>query len=126
MGEPVVSRAELAVVFAALRTIMARHAGLFVVEADTDDRYRLAAGWSARRKRHITAGGVEIQKHYVSYHLIPIYACADLQQGLSPALRKRMQGKSCFNFTRVDPALMKELEQLTRVGFERFRKMTFD
>ena len=120
------TRAELEAVFAALRKIMARHAGSFVVEADADDRYMLAAGWSLKRKRHITAGGVEIQKHYVSYHLIPIYACPDLQRGLSPALRKRMQGKSCFNFTSVDPALMQELDQLTEVGFERFRKMTFD
>lgn len=31
----------------------------------------------------------------------------------SPALRKRMQGKSCFNFTRVDDALFFELVDLT-------------
>jgi hypothetical protein len=120
------TRAELAVVFAALRTLMRRHAGSFTVEADRKDRYMLAGGWSAKRKRHITAGGVVIGKNYVSYHLMPIYVCPDLLKGLSPALRKRMQGKSCFNFTRVDPVLMKELDRLTRVGYERFRKMRFD
>ncbi len=30
-----------------------------------------------------------------------------------------MQGKSCFNFTGVDHALLAELEQLTRTGYER-------
>ena len=30
-----------------------------------------------------------------------------------------MQGKSCFNFIKVDDALLTELAELTRRGFER-------
>jgi hypothetical protein len=40
-------------------------------------------------------------KSYVSFHLIPVYMFPDLLKGLSPALEKRMQGKSCFNFKTV-------------------------
>jgi hypothetical protein len=29
-----------------------------------------------------------------------------------------MQGKSCFNFNKVDEPLMSELEALTRAGYE--------
>jgi hypothetical protein len=119
-------RADLAAVFAGLRTIMARHAGSFVVEADTGDRYMVAAGWSEKRRRHINAGGVVLGKNYVSYHLIPVYAFPDLVKGLSPALRQRMQGKSCFNFTSLEPVQVRELERVTREGFARFRKLTFD
>jgi hypothetical protein len=32
-----------------------------------------------------------------------------------------MQGKSCFNFTSVDQALLGELGELTERGFERMR-----
>jgi hypothetical protein len=40
---------------------------------------------------------------------------------MSPELRKRMQGKSCFNFSTIDESLFRELADITaRVipGFE--------
>lgn len=55
-------------------------------------------------------------KRYVSYHLMCVYLSPDLLEGLSPELRRRMQGKSCFNFTKVDPPLFEELERLTERG----------
>ncbi len=36
-------------------------------------------------------------------------------------LRKRLQGKSCFNFKQPDPVLFAELTALTRAGFERYQ-----
>jgi hypothetical protein len=33
-----------------------------------------------------------------------------------------MQGKSCFNFTRLDDALLTELGALTAAGFARFQE----
>jgi hypothetical protein len=32
-----------------------------------------------------------------------------------------MQGKSCFNFTEIDPILFRELAELTAAGFKGFR-----
>jgi hypothetical protein len=45
---------------------------------------------------------------------------------LSPGLRKRMQGKTCFNFTAIDPAHVKELTALTKKSVARFNKKTLD
>jgi hypothetical protein len=64
---------------------------------------------------------VKTGKRYVSFHVMPLYVHLDLLQGISPELRKRMQGKSCFNFTRQDDALFAELETLTAAGFARFQ-----
>ena len=50
---------------------------------------------------------------------MPVYGDPRLLADLSPELRKRMQGKSCFNFTRVDEGLLTELTDLTRRGYER-------
>ena len=50
-------------------------------------------------------------KRYVSFYLMAVYASPDLV-AMSPALRRRMQGKSCFNFTTVDEALLEELAVL--------------
>lgn len=50
---------------------------------------------------------------------MPVYVEPSLLVDVSPVLRRRMQGKWCFNFTTVDEALFGELETLTRLGYER-------
>lgn len=66
-------------------------------------------------------GAVRQGKRYVSYHLMPVYVFPDLLENLSAELKKHMQGKSCFNFTREDETLFEELAGLTQKGYERFR-----
>ncbi|HET9180973.1 MAG TPA: hypothetical protein VFP59_02475 [Candidatus Angelobacter sp.] len=47
----------------------------------------------------------------------PLYMFPELSNRISPALRKTMQGQSCFNFTSLDMECLQELEALTRAGF---------
>jgi len=47
---------------------------------------------------------------------------AALRKVLDPFAKKRMQGKSCFNFKAPDPALFRDLSVLTRATCERWRK----
>lgn len=61
-------------------------------------------------------GAVAIKKSYVSYHLFPLYMDPSLGAGMSDALAKRQQGKSCFNFKTVEPELFAELAALTKKG----------
>ena len=72
--------------------------------------------------REVWFGAVRIGKRYVSYHLMPVYAFPDLLNMISPELRKRMQGKSCFNFTHSDEKFFQELAHLTKSGYERFKR----
>ena len=62
--------------------------------------------------------GIRRGKRYVSYYLMPVYAFPDLLESMSPELRRRMQGKSCFNFTKIDEPLFAELERVTTAGLE--------
>jgi hypothetical protein len=64
-------------------------------------------------------GGVRLGKRYVSHYLMPVYVDPSLADTFSPELKRRMQGKSCFNFTAVDEGLFAELEALARNGYER-------
>ncbi len=73
------------------------------------------------RGREVWFGGVQTRKNYVSFHLMPVYACPELLDSISPDLKKRMQGKSCFNFTRIDESLFSELAELTEKGYQRFK-----
>ncbi len=67
-------------------------------------------------------GAVNIKKRYVSYHLMPVYVNPELLNGISPRLRARMQGKSCFNVARPDADLFKELALLTKAGYDFYRE----
>jgi hypothetical protein len=69
------------------------------------------------------AAGTRVGKRYVSYYLMGLYADAGLKAPMSPELRRRMQGKSCFNFTRIDETLFAELEALTRESIARQPKL---
>ena len=63
-------------------------------------------------------GGTRVGKAYVSYYLMGAYD-GGLTDSMSPELRKRMQGKTCFNFTKVDEPLFAELEALTAKAIAR-------
>jgi hypothetical protein len=63
--------------------------------------------------------GIRRGKRYVSYYLMSVYADPSLAEAMSPQLRRRMQGKSCFNFTRVDEPLFAELGRITTATLER-------
>ncbi len=73
--------------------------------------------------KSVLFGAVRLGKNYVSYYLVPVYMIPDLQKGIPPELRKRMQGKSCFNFAEINPILFRELVELTASGFASFRVM---
>ncbi len=53
---------------------------------------------------------------------MPVYMFPQLRAGLSPKLRARMQGKSCFNFKQLDEPLFAELARLTTTGLATARK----
>jgi hypothetical protein len=53
---------------------------------------------------------------------MPLYWDASLVKKLSPDLKKKMQGKSCFNFTGADPKLFRELAKVTAAGFTLYKR----
>jgi hypothetical protein len=108
-------------VFTKLRAILEPYGKKLTVVHDEPNLYYVDGKWAERWKRAMTFGAVRLGKAYVSYHLVPVYAVPELLEEISPALKKRMQGKSCFNFTAVDPTLFAELARLTKKGYERYR-----
>ena len=59
-------------------------------------------------------GSVRMGKAYVSFHLMPLYMNPPLEKQIPPELKKRMQGKSCFNFKKEPEAeMLARLDALT-------------
>jgi hypothetical protein len=113
-----------AATFAALRAILEPHAERMTVTVDEPGHYQLASSTMTDRVgRPLFCAAVQINKNYVSYHLMPVYGNKALRDSLSASLKKRMQGKSCFNFTTVEPEQLKELAMVTKKGIAGFKNL---
>ena len=111
--------------FSKLKALLQPYESKLIVVADTEDHYALETPHVMKNKHRVYFAGVKIGKLYVSYHLMPVYALEEVRDEISPQLKKRMQGKSCFNFSEPDEKLFKELARLTKVGFKRFTSKDF-
>jgi hypothetical protein len=110
--------------FTALRGMLRSAGKGLIVTSDKSNDFQMAdAGRTDRIGRPLFIAAVQIKKTYVSYHLMPVYFSPDLLKSVSPALKKRMQGKACFNFTAITPQHVRELKALTRTGIARFKRV---
>lgn len=119
------SQNDFPLIFEHLRKILKLFEKKLTLKADTTDTYYLDGPYSEKWKKELFFGSVQIKKNYVSFYLMPVYMHPDLLKDISPELKKHMQGKSCFNFKKVEPNLFKELTVLTKKGYERFKKEDF-
>ena len=107
---------DLNLVFTELKSILEPFAAQLDTKKDDAAELYVDTRHIQKNRKPLFFGAVQLKKSYVSFHLMPVYTHPELLDGLSPALKKRMQGKSCFNFTEVDPPLFKELASLTQAG----------
>src|SRR5437762_14014521 len=92
---------------------------------DTETYYLLNTRYVMKNRQPLCFGGVRRGKNYVSFYLMSVYTCPEFLKSMSPELKKRMQGKSCFNFKEVDEKLFKELATLTKASAAKFKDETF-
>ncbi|MEP4544630.1 MAG: hypothetical protein ABJ000_00520 [Saccharospirillum sp.] len=118
----IVQPTEFASVFAALKALLAPYADSMTVSTDTQVEYYLNSRYIQKNKKPLFFAAVQIKKNYVSFHLMPVYVEPALLVTASDALKQRMQGKSCFNFTRTEPAMLHELALLTKTGYEHYQQ----
>ena len=113
---------EFSHLFEELKSIMQPYAMNLDCKKDEPGNYYLDTKFIMENKKPLYFGGVRINKNYVSYHLMPIYVNPELLKSISSDLKKRMQGKSCFNFKAIDRKLFKELDNLTQAAFNYIAK----
>lgn len=106
-------------IFKRLKAILAEYQESVVVTTNDTNSYWLETDYVQKYNKRLFFGAVQIKKNYVSYHLMPVYMYPDLLDSISPELKKHMQGKSCFNFKKMDEALFLELDELTQRSVER-------
>jgi hypothetical protein len=118
---------DFSAVFAILKPILKKHVRSLAVQADTAEGYSLVTKRPSPFPQHkgepMFFGAVRTGKSYVSFHLMPLYMNPRLQATLPPGLKKRMQGKSCFNFKEEPaPEIVAELGRLTAACLDDWRE----
>jgi hypothetical protein len=111
--------------FAALKALFAPYAGRLQTSADSASNYMLDGEYNSEFKRAMFFGGVRQGRAYVSFYLMPVYSNPELMGKISDELRRRLHGKSCFNFTRPEPELFDELAHLVQAGFACYERLKY-
>jgi len=120
--QAVTSKNDFSIVFEQLKNILKPYAEKLTLKVDTSDVYYIDGPYSEKWKKQLFFGSAQVKKNYVSFYLMPVYMYPDLLKDISPELKKRMQGKSCFNFKKVEPDLFTELNELTHKSAEKLQQ----
>ena len=115
--------ADFELAFDQLKRVFASHLRLLAVSEDTASVYSVTCRTPSPFPQHkghpMWFGSVRMGKAYVSFHLMPLYMNPPLLNAVSPGLKKRKQGKTCFNFKAApEPQLLKELKQLVKAAMK--------
>ena len=113
---------EFAEVFSALKALLKKHEKTLKVLKDQPNEYTLVTKSNSNRGMPMWFGSVRAGKAYVSYHLMALYFNPKMNALVSPALKKRMQGKTCFNLKSVDKELFAELKALTQSAVDDYKQ----
>jgi hypothetical protein len=108
-----------------LRMILAPYAAKLDAKRDDETELYVDTKHIQKNKKPLFFGAVQVKKSYVSFHLMPVYVKPDLLDSVSPELKARMQGKSCFNFAASEPKLFKELAALTKASFRSYKEQGY-
>jgi hypothetical protein len=112
-------------VFSELHKVMAPYAAKLDTKKDDEAELYVDTRHVQKNKKPLFFGAVQVKKAYVSFHLMPVYLKPELLASASPELKACMQGKSCFNFSSVEPKLLKELAALTKAGYASYKEQGF-
>jgi hypothetical protein len=111
--------------FEDLKTILARYARWFAVREGmvrNKRDYHLVlekpAVIDGRPQKELWFASIIQQKDSVGFYFSP----PDVKNKLSPELLAHLDGKSCFHFKTLTPALKKDVEAGLKLGLEAYRK----
>ena len=111
--------------FAALKGLLDPYVSRLHVTTDAPTAYMLDGEYAPAINRPMFFAGVRAGRAYVSFYLMPVYSNPELMGRISDPLRRRLHGKSCFNFTRPEPELFDELRGLVRNGFDCYERLGY-
>ena len=117
---------DLQTIFTTIKKELAVYQPPFQPKNDTERYFDL---WSfkdlvieGRKRKEVYFAGIIIQKAYVGFYYMPVYAEPEVKSLFKPELLKLLNGKSCFHIKKLDEELVKQIEQALVDGFEMYKQ----
>jgi hypothetical protein len=117
---------QLLPIFEQLKKLVGAYAkGHLKVSGDKPGQYGLMSDKTievaGRVKDDVYFAGVLVQKGYVGFYFMPVYAEPSLKNQLHPDLVKCLKGKSCFHIKKNDPELMQHVKDALKTGYDNYK-----
>ncbi len=77
---------------------------------------------AGKKRDDVYFAGILVQKGYVGFYFMPVYADPALKKDLHPDLVKCLKGKSCFHIKKNDPVLMQHIKEALKTGYDDYKK----
>ena len=115
--------ADLQQIFERLRSVLAEHSPPFVARTGgVKDKldYQLWAEKDVvidgRPRKEVYFAGLIVQKGYVGFYYMPVYAQPEIEQLFAPELLELLKGKSCFHIKRFERPLVGQIRDALDAG----------
>ncbi len=117
---------DLRATFSAVRSLLKRYQPPLTATVNRATRYEL---WSRREveiagrmRKEIFFASVIVQKDYVGFYFMPVYANSRLKSTFQPELLSLLKGKSCFHLRALDRELTSQIRAALAIGFAMYKK----
>ena len=77
---------------------------------------------AGRKKKEVYFAGAIVQKGYVGFYYMPVYAKPGIKKVFPPEILKLLKGMSCFHIQALTPQLKKHLRAALQVGFQLYQE----
>jgi hypothetical protein len=111
---------ELLPLFEELRSLLSPYEATFSVRDDEPGAYTL---WSekdvtiaGRARKEVFFAGLMVQKGYVGFYFMPVYADGALTEVFGDELLATLKGKSCFHLKHLTPELREQVAAALEKG----------
>jgi hypothetical protein len=75
-----------------------------------------------REKDELWFASALVQKGYVGFYYMPVYADPKVKELIKPELLKCMKGKACFHIKSYDEQILSQVKDALSLGFMRWKK----
>ena len=117
---------DLQAIFTTIKKELAVYQPPFQPKTDTERYYDL---WSfkdlvieGRKRKEVFFAGTIIQKDYVGFYFMPVYAEPEIKALFKPELLKLLKGKSCFHVKKLDEELINQIMQALADGYKWYQQ----
>jgi hypothetical protein len=75
-----------------------------------------------RKRDELWFAGILVQKGYVGFYYMPVYAQPEMKKVFKPELLKCLKGKSCFHIKKNDPIIMTQIKESLKLGYDMYKE----